>query len=205
MAGGPTRYRQAYNAGTEGRGLSEGLASLADKDPLIDSAHDAGRAGTPFADWQKANGQGPAFKPKAADVPPDTPQPPPSTSSGRKGGKGQRGTRGYRGRSTSGSGNLGIRRTARNASVVNPTGGALPVGLTAGAGAAGLFFGAIAYALVLSVVDYGPTGPVLWFKAKFLNVPAGQSSTASTANAKPAVAGNQSVASPSAPAAGALA
>jgi len=70
-------------------------------------------------------------------------------------------------------GTLGIRRTARAASVVNPTGGKLPIGLTAGAGAAGLFFGAITYALLLSVVDYGPSGPLLWFKAKFLNEPAG--------------------------------
>jgi hypothetical protein len=27
-------------------------------------------------------------------------------------------------------------------------------------------------AMVLSIVDYGPTGPLLWFKAKFLNEPA---------------------------------
>jgi hypothetical protein len=33
----------------------------------------------------------------------------------------------------------------------------------------GLILGAIAYALVLSLVDYGAEGPLLWFKAKFLN------------------------------------
>jgi hypothetical protein len=35
-----------------------------------------------------------------------------------------------------------------------------------------ILLGLLAVAMVLSVVDYGPTGPLLWFKAKFLNMPA---------------------------------
>lgn len=67
----------------------------------------------------------------------------------------------------------GIRRTGRPTppTVLNPTGGRLPIGTGATSSIAGAFFGAIFYALALSVADYGPTGPLLWFKAKFLNQP----------------------------------
>lgn len=170
MAGGVTRYRQAYNAGSTGKGLPEGLSSLADSDPMIDSAHDAGRSGTAFEDWQSANMQPP---PEG-----NAPRSSSGRSSARSGARGRTGGRG-RSKSSRSSGSLGIRRTARQASVVNPTASRLPIGLTAGAGAAGLFFGAIAYALVLSVVDYGTSGPKLWFKAKFLNEAAGSSSSGS--------------------------
>lgn len=34
---------------------------------------------------------------------------------------------------------------------------------------AGVLLGMVVYALALSVVKYGANGPVLWFKAKFLN------------------------------------
>jgi hypothetical protein len=92
----------------------------------------------------------------------------------------------------SSSGNLGIRRAARNASVLNPTGGQLPIGITAGSGAAGLFFGAIAYALILSVVDYGPSGPLLWIKAKFLNQAAGSAPVSPNPAATPGTAAGPS-------------
>lgn len=76
----------------------------------------------------------------------------------------------------------GIRRTGRptTPTVLNPTGGRLPIGTGATTSVAGAFFGAIFYALALSVADYGPTGPLLWFKAKFLNQP----TTASTGATK---------------------
>ncbi len=103
-------------------------------------------------------------------------------------------------RSSRSPGTLGIRRTARAASVVNPTGGKLPIGLTAGAGAAGLFFGAITYALLLSVVDYGPSGPLLWFKAKFLNEAAGApGSSGSSSSPSSGSSGPVAVAPPGSP------
>jgi hypothetical protein len=105
--------------------------------------------------------------------------------------------RGARGGTRGRSGSLGIRRNARSASVLNPTGGRLPIGITPGSGAAGLFFGAITYALVLSVVEYGPTGPLLWFKAKFLNEPAaGPSSSTSSPPPAPAPAPTPSFVTP---------
>lgn len=63
------------------------------------------------------------------------------------------------------------RRTGRP-SLGDPTGGRLPFLSFDGEGIAGVFFGAVFYALVLSVADYGTSGPKLWFKAKFLNQPA---------------------------------
>jgi len=62
----------------------------------------------------------------------------------------------------------------------------------AGETVAGVFLGMIAYALVLSIVEYGWSGPALWFKAKFLNEPAGAppssggSSSQSAQTAQPA-------------------
>lgn len=115
---------------------------------------------------------------------------------GPAGGGGARGARGAPGRPSRrsspsrSSGSLGIRRAARQASVANPTAGRLPIGLTAGAGVAGLFFGAVSYALVLSVVDYGPTGPLLWFKAKFLNQAAGSPGSSPPSSSPPSSAGS---------------
>lgn len=51
-------------------------------------------------------------------------------------------------------------------------------GASPGHSLAGVALGAVAYALVLSVIDYGPSGPRLWFKAKFLNQPAAPQTTA---------------------------
>jgi hypothetical protein len=50
----------------------------------------------------------------------------------------------------------------------NPTGSRGPIGFD-GEGIAGAFFGAVFYALLISVADYGAKGPLLWFKAKFMN------------------------------------
>lgn len=143
----------------------------------------------------------PAAQARAAAA--NGPAPGPAGAGGARGARGAGGARARGGPKASGrsrsSGNLGIRRAARQASVANPTGGKLPIGLTAGSGAAGLLFGAIAYALVLSVVDYGPSGPLLWFKAKFLNEPAGAASS-STSSASGSTAGGARVGGVASPA-----
>lgn len=64
------------------------------------------------------------------------------------------------------------RRRGRKPSFGDPTGGRLPITFDS-EGLGGLFIGAIVYALLLSVVEYGSSGPGLWFKAKFLNQAAG--------------------------------
>ena len=152
MAGGTTRYRDAHTAGSRGRNLPDGLASMADADPLIDEAHDAGRNGVPFD--QFASERGLATPPGRAP----------------RGSSGPKGSRGARGRSSS-------RSVTRSPRVPRPTPTQPLAPLSAGprnlgASAAGLLVGAVFYALVLSVVEYGPSGPMLWFRAKFLNEPA---------------------------------
>lgn len=141
MAGGTSRspYARAHSAGVSGRPLPPGIAARADTDPKIDLAHDAGRNGVAYDDFAAQQGIGGSPGPRA-----------PKASKPRQ---------------------SGIRRSGRPTSptVLNPTGGRLPIGLGAVPSPAGVFAGAIFYALVLSVVDYGPTGPLLWFKAKFLN------------------------------------
>lgn len=130
-------------------------------------------------------------RPPASSTSSSGPSSGPTSSRSSRSSAGSR--RAKRRSSSRSSGSLGIRRAARSASVVNPTGGELPIGITPGGGAAGLFFGAIAYALVLSVIDYGPSGPLLWFKAKFLNQAVGAPSASSpapvNANPPPSVAG----------------
>jgi hypothetical protein len=142
MAGGATRspYQRAHSAGVSGRSLPPGIAAQADTDPNIDAAHDAGRNGVPWDQFAQTLPGGPGQTPVS-------PGPSPKKKSG------------------------GIRRTGRTTAptVLNPTGNRLPIGTGASFSIAGVFFGAIAYALALSVADYGPTGPLLWFKAKFLN------------------------------------
>jgi hypothetical protein len=72
---------------------------------------------------------------------------------------------------------IGRRRSSRptRPSLTNPTGGRSVVETSHSA--SGILLGAVVYALVLSVVNYGASGPGLWFKAKFLNIPAGSSSS----------------------------
>jgi hypothetical protein len=79
------------------------------------------------------------------------------------------------------------RRRTRKVSVAHPTGGRTVTGIAHDG--AGVILGMVVYALILSVVQYGPTGPVLWFKAKFLNQAAGapgSSSSSSSATTTPA-------------------
>lgn len=66
-----------------------------------------------------------------------------------------------------------------------------------------MFLGMVAYALVLSIVEYGWSGPALWFKAKFLNEAAGapppssSSSSTATPNANgPGVGGQLGIGAP---------
>jgi hypothetical protein len=81
----------------------------------------------------------------------------------------------------------GRRRRSRRPTLADPTGGRVPLLSFDGEGLGGLFIGAVAYALLLSVVNYGPKGPGLWFKAKFLNQAAGSTSSGTaTATAAPA-------------------
>lgn len=162
-------HGEAYERGLEGRSLSGSLLRAAEKDESILEAWREGKADRP--------GDQPD-SPKTVATGDQEPGGGPAASTGPPAPRGRRGPQG-RGARRRSSGSLGIRRAARQASVVNPTGGRLPIGITAGTGAAGLFFGGIAYALLLSVVDYGPSGPLLWLKAKFLNEPAGAPSSSS--------------------------
>ena len=50
------RYRNAWQAGSSGRPLPPGLADLADSDPLIDQAYDAGQSQIDFSKFLDANG-----------------------------------------------------------------------------------------------------------------------------------------------------
>jgi hypothetical protein len=64
------------------------------------------------------------------------------------------------------------RRRSAKPTFSDPTGGRLPITFDS-EGLGGVFIGAVFYALVLSVIDYGVSGPGLWFKAKFFNEAAG--------------------------------
>ncbi len=68
---------------------------------------------------------------------------------------------------------IGRRSSSRptSPSLTNPTGGRSLVEVSHSA--SGIVLGAVVYALVLSLVNYGASGPKLWFKAKFLNEAAG--------------------------------
>lgn len=141
------RYRTAWKHGHAGRALPEGLSSLADSDPLVDQAHDAGRDNVSFDDFLAAHGR--------TSSPAPAPRRPPAAPR----------------RAAPATPSLGT--GARSAA--NTVGSAL--------------LGLVAAALVLSVIDYGASGPLLWFKAKFLNEAApaaASSSSTSTANASPA-------------------
>lgn len=139
MASGSTPHQRAHTAGASGRSMPPGIAAQADQDPLIDAAHDAGRNGVAYDDFASSNGL------KAKKSAPRAPRAP-----------------------------RGPRSTSRPARVPRPTPAQPFAPFTAGqhgvAGtAAGILVGAVFYALVLSVIDYGASGPKLWFAAKFLN------------------------------------
>lgn len=132
------RYREAYKYGSRGRPLPAPLSDLADQDPLVDVASDAGASRVPFEDFLRDNGLLPAQPPTPSKAP-----------AAPKGG--------------SSSGGSKFASVGENL-------GAILLGLLAGA-------------LVLSVFDYGPKGPLYWFEAKYLNdsiAPSGSSSSSSS-------------------------
>jgi len=157
---GTARYSTAYKAGARGATMPKGLGELADTDPKIDAAYDAGQAGTPYEEFLQENGLAPTAGTAGSGAGSGG-----SSSSGSSSGGRSRAPR----RSSSGPSLFRPTKGIPSPSAANPLAplSAGPVPL-AHAGA-GLILGAIAYALVLSFVDYGPSGPKLWFKAKFLN------------------------------------
>jgi hypothetical protein len=174
MASGTTRYRKAHTAGATGAAMPEGLASMADKDPNIDAAHDAGRNGVPFDAFAAEHLTTPKSAPSSST---DSPSPSPSPR-----------------RSLPSPGRPSLRR---------PLGANVALGSGRGTGLAGVFLGAIVYAVVLSVVDYGAKGPGMWFRAKFMNK-AGAANSPQTPSTPPNVPGHGYIAptptSPGAPA-----
>ncbi len=156
---GTARYSSAWKAGARGAKLPAGLAELADDDPNIDLAFDAGQAGTPYAQFLAENGLGGAPSGRDQGAPPDeapaggprSSRPSPRRSSRRSPSVFRPGQ--------------GLPKATPSQPLAPLSAGPVPV---AHAGA-GLLLGMVFYALVLSVLDYGPSGPSLWFKAKFLN------------------------------------
>lgn len=151
MAAATSRYRRAWQAGQAGRSLPGGLADLADQDPKIDSAYQSGQANESFDGWVSDNGLAST----------------PSSSSGSSAtGSSTRG-KGSKGRSRSGQSDA-ARGFSRS-----PAGSlAAPAQQVVGSSTeegAGFILGLVVYALVLSVVDYGTKGPVMWLNAKFRN------------------------------------
>jgi hypothetical protein len=149
MAGASARYRRAYQSGTAGHQLPTGLADMADDDPKIDSAYQAGQGNDQsFEQWLDEN----------------------------PGAKGTPSRSGSKGRSRSGPGR---RRKSSGRSdaakgFARSPGGAITAPATQIVGSsteegAGFILGMVVYALVLSVVDYGIGGPAMWFNAKFRN------------------------------------
>ncbi len=184
----------AWKAGTAHRPLSKSLADLEGEDPSIAPAYAAGNAGTPY----EQIGAGPTATP----------------SPGPEGNRGTPGTPGGRGPASKSSGGSRSSRAPAKAGRAparkrSSTGARTPSGrrrrlpaprltdprapLAGGPGpvahaGAGVVLGMVFYALVLSVIDYGPTGPLLWFKAKFLNEAVGGSGSSSTDTTLPATA-----------------
>lgn len=132
-------HRAAYLAGRGGRTMPPGVAEKANTNPALDKMHDAGRTG---ADYDDALGE------HAPDVAA-------AAAQHRAQSPGPRSPRRTRGSGGAGPG-------------PSKSFGQLMQGTPAEAGA-GVLLGMVAYALVLSVVNYGASGPALWFKAKFLN------------------------------------
>lgn len=63
MAATRAQYEAAWRAGAAKKDLPPHLAAMADADPLIDQAHDAGRNGADFDEWHAANRPAPAPAP----------------------------------------------------------------------------------------------------------------------------------------------
>lgn len=93
-----------------------------------------------------------------------------------KGPKGAQGPKGSSGSSTGRAGSSSSRAPSPLRFLNAPRG-------SAGHSIAGVALGMVVYALVLSIVDYGPEGPLYWFRAKFLNKPLTTSTKSSTSSA----------------------
>jgi hypothetical protein len=158
MAAATSRYRRAWQAGQAGRSLPGGLADLADDDPKIDSAYQAGQANESFEGWLGDN---------------DLSSNPPSgsgssgSSSGSDGGRPGNRRRGSR-RSSSGGRSDAAKGFARSPAGAVAAPAQQVVGSSTEEGA-GFLLGLVVYALILSVVDYGTKGPLMWLNAKFRN------------------------------------
>lgn len=130
------RYREAHRHGSQGHQLPRGLADLADNDPAIDEAYQAGQLGEPFETFSGTGSGGAPASPAPARGP--RPSTRPRTGTGRS--------------------KTNVLRSPARATRSFVTGSV-----------SGVILGAIGYALLLSVVDYGTSGPLYWFQAKFLN------------------------------------
>jgi hypothetical protein len=143
VAGDSARYRRAYQAGTAGHQLPSGLGDMADDDPKIDSAYQAGQGNDQsFEQWLDEN-------PDAKGTP------------SRSGSKGRR--RAGPGRRSDAA--KGFARSPAGAL----SGPATQIVGSSTEEGAGFILGMVVYALVLSVVDYGIGGPAMWFNAKLRN------------------------------------
>ena|ERR1700728_1917676 len=162
-----SQRKKAHRIGSEGRELPQTLRDASEDDPGIVDAYDAGHAGR---SWQHyANGDAPAPA-VARDNTSNSPTPvrpelysaPPAPPP----------TPAPAPPTTSSS---PWRSSSR--------GNAADTG-------AGLLLGAFMYALLLSLVNYGTSGPLDWLKAKFLNKPTAAPGTAgaTTGSAAPGAA-----------------
>jgi hypothetical protein len=138
-----SQARRAHRAGAAGRELPEPLRQAADDNPEIVDAYDHGRAGGTWDQYVRRE-------------PPDQSEPPkPAPASSAE--------------------PAGPEPEPEPAPASPPpapaASGRVRGGTDAGDVLAGVVLGAIAYALLLALVNYGPSGPVDWLKAKFLNQP----------------------------------
>jgi hypothetical protein len=146
-----SRYREAHRHGAQGNRLPHGLADLADTDPAIDEAYQSGQAGEPFE----------TFSGRSSDDE-GSPEQEENQGTGQEGAPAREAPRRARRRQSS-------RTPARSpAAQVLTSPRRAARGFVTGS-ASGAILGAIVYALILSVVDYGTSGPLYWFQAKFLN------------------------------------
>jgi len=157
------------------KGPPAGRLRMLDPDPPFDESDrgntDPALSAAEARAYMRSSARRPENQPSTyRDAPAPAPQPSPSprSPSPRRGGR-----RSFAQRP------IGRRPSSRPTSprLTNPLGGRSPVEVAHSA--SGLLLGAVAYALILSVVNYGPTGPLLWFRAKFLNIAAGSSSSSS--------------------------
>lgn len=83
-----TPQRQAHRAGATGNSLTPRLASMAETDPSIDAAHDAGRNGTDFDEWHSSYRPPERHQPRAPRRPEPEPSSAPESAPSRSGTSG---------------------------------------------------------------------------------------------------------------------